>query len=411
MKKNYDPITEDRKENINLFKHIIEPEKYSKYSNQLNKVFSSNSYSKFFNDLTKIDIKKPITLKDKINNWLNISSKSTKFNNQNFDANKFKSKLKEMEEKEILFYEKRKKNTDKRTIKRKLLSQLTANKIIKIKSKRNLINKPCIGVYNPKYESIGKHTYGVTFGKNFDDFNNDENNKKINFKKINNFFSKKSKTIDNNFKYNKKVSNFEKKVNKTVTQFKIGHINTNNLKSKSILSYNFKKKENTSLSPKIIENNKKINIKRFNTDDELLFFPKLKRKKRNKSNNENNIISNSFKNTLSNQSTLNKNINLTFKDSCSYRRIKGNVNFDKISTNKNIGSYFEEITKKNKSPAVGIYHPCYSSVFARTTNIFFPNKKSKNGRKKLLYKIITNYNQNVKYELFNILNKEDINKN
>ena len=409
--KNYDALTEDRKENIDLFKHMIEPEQYSYYSHQLNKVFSKNSYFKFFNDLSKVEEKKQIIFKDKIQQWLNLSNYSTNIGSENFNIKKFKSKLKEMEAKEI---EKRKKNNDKRTIKRKLLSQLTANKILEIKNKSKF-NNPCIGVYNPIYESIGKHTYRVTFGKNFDDFNNENKNKKSNSENKNKSFSIKSKTIDKNLKYNKKILNFQKKANKTQTQIRMRHINKNNLFSENNFFQNIilNKTIMKNLSQEYRNKTKnKLNLRKIMLNDDLLFFPKIKRKKRNKNINENlNNICNSFKDTKSNQNTFNKNIYLTFKDSSSNRKIKGNVNFDKISTNKKVGSYFEEIAKKNKSPPVGIYHPIYTSIFERTTNIIFPcNKNNKNGKKKYIHKVITNYNQNGDYELFNILNNKGVNK-
>ena len=409
--KNYDALSEDRKNNIDLFKHIIEPEQYSYYSHQLNKVFSKNSYFKFFNDLSKVEEKKQIIFKDKIQQWLNLSNYSTNIDSENFDIKKFKSKLKEMEVKEI---EKRKKKNDKRPIKRKILSQITVNKILEMKNKKKL-NNPCIGVYNPIYESIGKHTYRVSFGKNFDDFNNDYKNKKSNSEKINKSFSIKSKIFDRNIKYNKNLLNFEKKANKTQTQIKNKHINKNNLFSENNIFQNINKNKkitkNLSLEYMNKTNNK--NLKKIILNDDLLYFPKMKRAKRNINTNENiNNICNSFRHTISNQNQFNKHIYLTFKDSNSNRKIKGNVNFDKISTNKKIGNYFEEMAKKNKSPPVGIYHPIYSSIFERTTNIFFPCIKNiKNEKKKYIHKVITNYNQTRQYELFNVLNKDGITKN
>lgn len=398
--KNFNLLTEDRKENINLFKHIIDPEKYSKYSNQLNKVFSSNSYSKFFNDLTKVEEKKQITLKDKVKKWLNLTNNSSRLFSKNFDINKFKTKLKEMEEKELLLFEKRKKTNDKRILKRKLLSQITADKVLKIKIKRKVLQLPGVGVYSPQYDSIGKHTYRVTFEKqNFDDFNKSENKHKTNkknLKQISNSFCKKSKTLDKDLKYNK-------------TLIKVQHKNKIKEK-KNILSNNNNKDIMKNISLNNMGNSKKVNPNKFKMNDALLFFQKLKRNKRNKSNNENNSLgSNSYKKTLSDQSTFNKhNNNLTLMNNTSNIKIKGNVFFDK---NKKTDCYFEEMAKKNKSPPVGFYHPNYSSIFVRTTNIFFPSiKKNKNVKKKLINKVIANYNQTIKYELFNILNQKNINK-
>ena len=193
--KKYNPLLEDKNENISLFGDIIDQKKYSKYSNQLNKIFSD--YSRFYKDLTKVKEKRPITFKDQINNWLNLSNNSKNFYKEKFDLNEFKSKLKEIKEKEILL-EKKKKNIDRRTIRRKLLSQITANKVIKIKNKNKMLHNPCLGIYNPSYEAIGKHKYQATFGnQNFDDFNNNKSNrdKYNNLIETNSYHDIKSKTI------------------------------------------------------------------------------------------------------------------------------------------------------------------------------------------------------------------------
>ena len=402
-KKKYNPLIEDKKENINLFRDIVDPQKYSKYSNQLNKVFSSYSYSKFINDLTRKEVKKPLTLKDQINQWLNLSSYSTKFRLDNFDINDFKSKIKEIEEKNILLTQvKRKKYIDKRILKRKLLSQMTKDKVLKIKNKYKFKQSPCLGVYHPIYDSIGKHSYQVTFERqNFTDFNNNKDNnrdKYNNLKKIDTYLNIRSTKLDR--KKNKKLINNDIKIsNKTQTQFKLNHIKKNKSENK-----NTKKDDTKNLSERNKENNKK-NPKKISINVDLMLISKVKRNKRNKSTNEN-LALNIFKNTLSNQSTFNDNYNLTVRDSTSFYRIKGNVIFDKISNNKNIGSYFEEIAKKRTSPAVGTYRPNYSPIFNRTTNIFFHNKiKNDKNAKKKFHKIIASYNQTTKYELFDILNK------
>ena len=416
MKEN-NALEEDKKENINLFSDIIDQKKLSKYSNQLNKVFSNYSYSNFIKDLTKINKeKKQMTFKDQINQWLNLTNFSTKFHLDIFNIKDFKLKLKEIEQKNLLSLEKRKnKYIDKRYYKRKLLSQLTANKILKIKNKNQLLQKPCIGVYNPQYDSIGKHCFQVIFAKkNFDDFNKDNN-----LEKTRSYFDIKSKTIYSNRKVDKQLKDFEKSINKTDTQiksFKKNKTNSNHkrIKVKNVNNLNINNVQKKKINLNIILNRNKVknNItKIFNINEDLLFFPKLKRKKRNKNNNENLLLNsnNTFKNTFY-RSTLNNNnnTNLTIRDSSSIFKIKGYVDFDKSS--KKIICYFDEIAKQKKSPSVGTYHPCYSSIYERTTNIFFPIKKSlkkeKSVNKKLINKVIRNYNQTIQYELFDSLNKK-----
>ena len=120
-----------------------------------------------------------------------------------------------------------------------------------------------------------------------------------------------------------------------------------------------------------------------------------------------------MKNTLYNNTAdkINKS-NKAIKDNQNISNVKGMVKFDKISSNRNIGGYFEELAKKNQSPPVGFYHPTYSSMFRRTTNVFIKKrnnvKQLKTIKKYLLNKIITNYNQTEKLELFDTLNKTNI---
>lgn len=402
MEKN-NPLIEDRKQNIDLFRDIIDTYNFSKYSNQLNKVFSSYSYSKFYNNLTKCKKKKPITLKEKINEWLNLSNYTLKLGQEDFNMNKFKEKLKEMELKELLSIEKRKKGNGSN---RKVISQFTKNKILKIKNKTKLLQNPCIGGYNPSYESIGKHTYQVSFGKQI------KNNKKSNS------YNGKSKIIsayeeDNNKKKMRKQQ-------KSQCQNKYNNmINKNELKNEDIDDNN-KELNEDNINNEINKKEEKC-LNKFNNNEELLFFPKLRKNKRNKSNNENNFFSINTtiptKNTIYNNTAdkinykdnHNNKINNEIIDNQKIYNIKGMIKFDKISSNKNIGCYFEELAKKKQSPPVGIYHPSYSSIFRRTTNIIIKNKseskKFNNIKKYLLNKIITNYNQTEQFELFNSLNK------
>jgi len=431
----YNPLAEDKKENINLFCDIIDPKKLSKYSSQLNKIFSSYSYSTFYNNLTKIkEEKKPITLKDKINEWLYLSNFTNKFP-EHFNMDKFKSKLKEMELQEILSLEKRKKYKNNNMIKRKLISQFTKNKVSKIKDKYKLLQNPCIGVYNPKYESIGKHTYQVSFGKqNLSDYNNkDRNHNNIDNK--NNSFNLKSKTLYSYREKNYNLKKFEKDLNKAHTQIKFNRINKLKFKNKNTDENNLFNKTNynnneTNETNETIIHNSSRRIKRImnhknkiNNNEKILFFPKLKRNKRNKSNNENIILylnTSTLKNSLTKNRTINHNLinkrSMSIRENNKNNNVKGIIKFDKISSNRKIGGYFEEIAKKNQSPPVGIYYPSYSSIFRRTTNVFISNKKNKNKKfknikKNLLNKIITNYNQNKEFELFHSLNKANKDKN
>ena len=372
---NYKPLIEDKKENIDLFSDIIESHKFSKYSNQLSKVLSN--YSKFYENLTKVEEKKKLTVKEKIRLWLSLSDYSNTLRFQAFDINKFKSKMQEMENKD-LSNEKRKKMLDKRTIRRKILSKLTENKVLNFKNKIKGVQNPCIGVYNPKYDSVGKHIYQVTFDKS-------SNSKD----KYNSWLHTNIKSTNVcNIKKCKKLIALDKYLNRTHLGIKF---NKKNLKDKNKLKNSEEeKRKNKTTSERFqgINNNSKF----LNLNEDLLILSKIKRKKRNE------------KIDITYGVRTFQNNNSIIKD------LKGNVNFEKISSNKNIGCYFEELAKKNNNPPVGLYRPRYSTKFDRTTNIYFTSEKSKNNlkiQKKNKNKILTNFNPSVQYELFDFLNKRN----
>ena len=408
MKKN-EILIEDKNKNISLFSDIIAPYKFSKYSHQLNKVFAN--YSNFFEELTKVEEKKHITLKEQINNWLNLSNYSKDMHIKKFDINEFKLKLKEMKLKEKLSKEQIKKIKDKRNIKRKLISQLTANKVLKIKIKNKKLYQPCLGVYNPSYDAIGKHNYQVTFEKqNFEDFNN---NNKTNRDKNNNLMKKDG---DNDMKFNtiystsrnkNKFINFEKSINRTHTQMKCYHIDKYSHLRKSINNSEYK--INLDLNSKSLtqrNNDEKVTKKIFlSNNDDLLFSSQNKIKKRNKLRKE--------KFFLKTYHTFNSKPNLIRRESQKVRdkspvfNLKGIIKFDKISKKK--GCYFDELAKEKIGPPVGVYHPNYSTIYSRTKNIIFniPKKENKKDiKRKFIHKIITNYNQTIQYETSNALNKK-----
>ena len=406
--KKYNPLLEDKNENISLFSDIIDQQKYSKYSNQLNKIFSN--YSKFYKDLTKVEEKKPITFRAQINNWLSLSNYSNNLRLEKFDTNEFKSKLNDIKEKEKLFLEKKKKNIDRKTLKRKLISQITVNKVIKIKNKIKNLYNPCLGVYNPLYEAIGKHKYQVTFEKqNFDDFNNKKGirDKYNNLIEAKSYQDIKSKTINSSKNIRNHFTNFEKSINRTHTHKKCYHLNKYN----NLIGEN--SDEGKKINLNILNLTQKIKAKKIKKDllyknEDLLFFPKKIRKKRNKSSNENIFLkTNTYANNTFSKKTNDTNYTERENNNNAYN-IKGNVNFDKV---KKSGCYFEEIAKKRISPAVGTYHPSYSTVYERSKNVIFPMQMIKNGKnikKKCIKKIIANYKTTIQYEMFNILNKKSI---
>ena len=97
---------------------------------------------------------------------------------------------------------------------------------------------------------------------------------------------------------------------------------------------------------------------------------------------------------------------------CSPKTAKGNIEFDKISSNKFYKNYFEKIINQKKEiPAPGVYRPNYSFVTNKTTNFFFNGNKNDTNKAKYikLKKILGSYSVRGEYKLFDFLNdKGDI---
>jgi len=85
--------------------------------------------------------------------------------------------------------------------------------------------------------------------------------------------------------------------------------------------------------------------------------------------------------------------------------IKGNIDFEKISSNKKIKSYFEEIAKKIKNPPLGLYQPKYNSVMDKIRDIYFTKKTLPSSRQKKLKDIIYSYDVPYNYQIVPSLNE------
>ena len=436
-------ITEDKNQNITLFRDLPDAENYSRYSKQLNKIFSYHSYSKFCKNLNRKDQRKIITFKDQVRKWFSLSNKSTDLRRfEKFDIEKFKLCLEKMEIKELSLFNKKKDYLEKRNHNRKIINAFTKNKLLQIKNKEKNMQKPDIGKYNPKYEIIGKHVYQVSFGQNFYDFNNTKTEDNSILGKTKNIFNIKSKTLYNSHNHNHinetlKTSN--KKIIKAKTQTKmtgVDKINKNiksrnkkikNLKTanlfKEIHLNNFEKEEksieNLTKEKAFNKGRNKSNINDSNhTNDYSLFFPKLKKRFNANNNTKENtdIYPDSFSKTLFNKSLSKNNQNFTIRDYSLNVKQKGNVNFNNISSGKKNACFFDVMAKKNRIPPVGIYDPSYSLIFSRTKNVYFDRGNSnKKLKKKLFNKIFADYHPTIEYELFSSLNENSnnnsVNKN
>ena len=90
------------------------------------------------------------------------------------------------------------------------------------------------------------------------------------------------------------------------------------------------------------------------------------------------------------------------------KNIKGNVDFNKLSSNKNIKSYFEEISKNVKSPPLGFYQPKYNSIMNKIKRDIYFNKKSlPSSRHRKFKKIIYSYDVPYNYQIAPSLNNRE----
>ena len=237
-------------------------------------------------------------------------------------------------------YNKKKDYLEKRNYNRKIINAFTKNKLSQIKNKEKNMQKPDIGKYNPKYEIIGRHTYQVSFGKNFNDFNNVKTEENSILGKTKSIFNIKSKTVYNNCKrnhINESLKTSNKKIIRAKTQTKMTGINkinqnhkTRNIKIKNLKTANlfkeislnnFEKEEksiaNLTKENAFIKGRNNLNINDSNhTNDYSLFFPKLKKRLNTHNNAKENtdINPDSFSNTLFNKSQSKNNQNFTIRD-------------------------------------------------------------------------------------------------
>ena len=369
-------LREDRRQNINLFNDLSETQNYSKYSKELNKIFSFHSYQKFLNGLKRLEEKKVTSNKDTIEGLFNSSNPTKLKKYKEFDIEKFKLNLKKMKIKELSLHSRKKQYYDKILLNRKLLLDSTKNRLLKIKNKEKLFEVPGIGKYNPKYDAITKHTFQVVFEKqNFYDYNNANTDKNNSLDKTKSSF--RVKTINANSTCERYFKTFKKTINRAQTQSKMTTLN----KSNETFSKNKKLKYNKTLTDNWndedkVNNNFDINI--FNVNKKKLFFPRFKKKNENKFNRTN-YISNSY----------------STKDKIFIKDIKNNINNeltikDYISNNKkNISKNpksrkpFNQIANNTNISPLGIYEPNYSPIFSRTSSNFLSNKKKNNMKMKL----------------------------
>ena len=388
-------LKNDIKENLKIFSDIKIPIEYSNLSKELSIQHHNFTFSSFYNNLKNREER---SRKGNTFSLLSFSPyPKNKKEKRKFDIDKMRIAIEKMKE-EAETNEKRKNNpyTER---KRDSLSYsiygLLKNKkkimeeIKKRREKEKKIISPGLGRYNPKYNSIEKHTQRVIFSfKNFKTFNTAYNQKlKI----------EKRKEKEEDKKLKSKIENIKKRLKRRDYRFKKKV--KENLKLKGKKEKIITKTEQNDI-PNLFQNTEIYKKSRNNWNDLYQI--------NNKNNHCFKFETYTSRKPLLIQTSYTDNDNI-FKKSPSIQNIKGNISFnkDKKSLSRN---YLEEIIKNKKHiPSIGFYRPNYSYVTPKTIDIYFNGKKDlkKNIKYFKLKKILGNYNVTGDYELFQFLNSKN----
>lgn len=376
----------DHYENIKMFHDVKHPSEYSAYSIDLNRYFGDRSYPKFYQSLLDHKIlttdyfRKLFEKENKI--------KGLKVYDESFNINKFKKSLKKLEIKESL-YNKKLKNPYYERISNSKNFLITEY----IKKKPKIIKPytpevPEVGRYSPSYDIINKHVYEVNFSKSgINDLN--KNKQKLNNKEGKKFFN----NILNKNPNKKKVCLIER--NNNIKFF----TPTSTSPNKKFLSLNNIDENSRRKNKLIIKNKDGLKIKDFYTKTNYV----LNKIKNNHCLKFENYTS---RKPYTKKIPYNTENNVELPNYYTQKYIKGNINFEKISSNKNIKSYFEEISKKIKNPPIGFYQPKYNSVMNKTRDIYFTKRTLPTSRQRKFKKIIYSYDVPYNYQIAPSLNEQ-----
>jgi hypothetical protein len=356
------------------------------------------TFSTFYNNLKNYSQKLKSSNINSIFSIKNNPKKSKIINEKQFDFKKIKIAIEKMKEKEKILKQKRDHPYTERSlhshpiytlVKDRIKSKEREEKRFRSKFRSNKTYAPELGRYNPSYKAVNKHLHQVIFSlKNFEEFNNVINQKMSLYRiNINNISLSTSRSRQS--KTDTKLSNHIKRVNKTQT------LNVTKTKRNSrILNY------------KESKNNLNKNLF-YNTS-----IPKANKMTNEGRNNNKNNHCLRFETYCSRKPLINPifyktEFNFKEQDSSTPRIIKGNVEFDKISSDKNSKNFIDKIVYNRKdTPSIGFYRPNYTLISKKEKDVIFDKEKKSKKNLKItkLKKILTKYHVRGEYELFNILN-------
>ena len=368
----------DHKENVKLFRDLKTNQKYSMYGTELNRVFGDKSYDAFYNDLLhqkKVPInnfkkmfEKPVAKGGikKIEHPFNIESFTNSLKNMQIKQEELEYKIKHPHVLNSSPYAKYKEEMLKKK------SQNSPDRII-------LPDIPDIGRYNPNYDAVRIHPFYPTFARiDFTNFNKYKNNA-----------------------IKHQISEIKK--NNNDSSFNISEPNIKNKNKSSILKTehfmtdpsHYKKNKSKISNRKLDTSNSNMNISQFISTSTV---------GEEKNNRSTKLDSYSGEKSLVNKKLYDSMIKNNITNYGPIRCIKGNVDFNKISSNSHIRSFFDEIVKNNNNPPLGMYQPNYDFISKRPINIYLNKKDPPSPKLAKLKKLIYSFNITSEYQMAPSLN-------
>lgn len=390
----------DHIENIKMFLDVKKRKDYSIYSGNLNRAFGDKSYNMFYKNLTEnktvsnYDFKKLFEKDEK-------EEKGLKRIDESFDTKKFEVALKKMKQKNDLYneklrnpyFERMKKNKDY-LIKKELENSIfRGNKSIK----PYFPNVPEVGRYNPDYDILDKHVYEVNFSQPSYYKKDKDNilNKSLSNEKDQNEENNKNYTGNDSFRGTKEYKG-------SISERKRGK----RLVLKSDVYDHIKNMSNINLTDKLTKNISQVtsNEEKGNKTDRTF-------DKKNSPSNKKDINhclkfeSYTARKPLNKKIIYNTEINQELPNYYTPTYIHGNVDFNKVSSNNKIKSYFDEISTKNKNPPLGLYEPKFNTIMTKTRDIYLTKKDPPPPKQIEIKKIIYRYDVIRHYRIAPLLNE------
>ena len=350
-------INNDRVENIKIFENIEKQDTFSKYTDELNRIFGDRTFERFYDNL----ISNRRIHDDIFFQMFDKTHRIKKFNN--FDIKKYKHFITELKQEEKKEEEKRKNFRNQFKFKKREIKDYSVKSYDSDKKSNSKDKKfgpiADIGRYNPNYNSIRKNEPKIFISKNGFIPNlklkdNLSKRKKIFFSSPSepNIIKTDNNNIDNNKKENKILNKGQRNNSEVLlttqnSKFKNRFLNTN--KSNHALRFS----KYTNRKPLIIDSNN------------------------NFSDSNTHII-----------------------NSKSQNNIKGLIEFNKMSSNLKMNSY---IVNNEEIPPLGAYEPKYDYIRTKSPDCFI-SKKPIIQKQIKLKKILCEYNVPLEYKLITNLN-------